>query len=153
VEGTRGLVLTYDDALIDAVFHSSSAGSATESSGQLWPRQLPYLVSVPDFDRDSPVREWRQPRMQPCLSRAFPELESVSAIEVLSTTATGRVRQARVVGATGVLLLSGAELRSRLGLKSTWVRFALEPLPAAAMPWRPRRCQPLRCSACPPCRP
>jgi stage II sporulation protein D len=132
VEGTRGLVLTYDDALIDAVFHSSSAGSATESSGQLWPRQLPYLVSVPDFDRDSPVREWRQPLDAALLSRAFPELESVSAIEVLSTTATGRVRQARVVGATGVLLLSGAQLRSRLGLKSTWVRFALEPLPAAA---------------------
>ncbi|NDF63160.1 MAG: SpoIID/LytB domain-containing protein, partial [Synechococcaceae bacterium WBB_3_034] len=132
VEGTRGLVLTYDDALIDAVFHSSSAGSATESSGQLWPRQLPYLVSVPDFDRDSPVREWRQPLDAALLSRAFPELESVSALEVLSTTATGRVRQARVVGATGVLLLSGAQLRSRLGLKSTWVRFALEPLPAAA---------------------
>jgi stage II sporulation protein D len=131
VEGTRGLVLTYDDALIDAVFHSSSAGSATESSGQLWPRQLPYLVSVPDFDRDSPVREWRQPLDAALLSRAFPELESVTAIEVLSTTATGRVRQARVVGPTGALLLSGAQLRSRLGLKSTWVRFALLPIPAA----------------------
>jgi stage II sporulation protein D len=131
VEGTRGLVLTYDDALIDAVFHSSSAGSATESSGQLWPRQLPYLVSVPDFDRDSPVREWRLPLDAALLTRAFPELESVTAIEVLSTTATGRVRQARVVGSTGALLLSGAQLRSRLGLKSTWVRFALLPIPAA----------------------
>ncbi|MFM8544827.1 MAG: SpoIID/LytB domain-containing protein [Vulcanococcus sp.] len=128
VEGTRGLVLTYDDALIDAVFHSSSGGSATESSGQLWPRQLPYLVSVPDFDRDSPVREWRQPLDAPLLGRAFPELGAVTAIEVLSTTATGRVRQARVVGPSGQLLLSGAQLRSRLGLKSTWVRFELVPL-------------------------
>jgi stage II sporulation protein D len=127
VEGTRGLVLTYDDALIDAVFHSSSGGSATESSGQLWPRQLPYLVSVPDFDRDSPVREWRQPLDAPLLGRAFPELGAVTAIEVLSTTATGRVRQARVVGPSGQLLLSGAQLRSRLGLKSTWVRFELVP--------------------------
>ena len=128
VEGTRGLVLTYDDALIDAVFHSSSGGSATESSGQLWSRQLPYLVSVPDFDRDSPVREWRQPLDAPLLGRAFPELGAVTAIEVLSTTATGRVRQARVVGPSGQLLLSGAQLRSRLGLKSTWVRFELVPL-------------------------
>jgi stage II sporulation protein D len=134
VEGTRGLVLTYDDALIDAVFHSSSAGSATESSGQLWPRQLPYLVSVPDFDRDSPVREWRQPLDPALLSRAFPELESVTAIEVLATTATGRVRQARVVGPAGELLLSGAQLRSRLGLKSTWVRFALVPIAASPSP-------------------
>jgi stage II sporulation protein D len=46
---------------------------------------------------------------------------------VLSTTATGRVRQARVVGPSGQLLLSGAQLRSRLGLKSTWVRFELVP--------------------------
>jgi stage II sporulation protein D len=88
-------------------------------------------VSVPDFDRDSPVREWRQPLDAALLSRAFPELESVTAIEVLSTTATGRVRQARVVGPTGALLLSGAQLRSRLGLKSTWVRFVLVPIPAA----------------------
>ena len=144
VEGTRGLVLTYDDALIDAVFHSSSAGSATESSGQLWPRQLPYLVSVPDFDRESPVREWRQPLDAALLGRAFPELEAVTAIEVVSTTATGRVRQARVLGPSGQLLLSGAQLRSRLGLKSTWVRFELAPMaappaesPLAAVPLSP----------------
>ena len=144
VEGTRGLVLTYDDALIDAVFHSSSAGSATESSGQLWPRQLPYLVSVPDFDRESPVREWRQPLDAARLGRAFPELEAVTAIEVVSTTATGRVRQARVLGPSGQLLLSGAQLRSRLGLKSTWVRFELAPIaappaesPLAAVPLSP----------------
>jgi len=85
-------------------------------------------VSVPDFDRDSPVREWRQPLDAPLLGRAFPELGAVTAIEVLSTTATGRVRQARVVGPSGQLLLSGAQLRSRLGLKSTWVRFELVPL-------------------------
>ncbi|MFM8968570.1 MAG: sporulation protein, partial [Vulcanococcus sp.] len=71
----------------------------------------------------------------------------VTAIEVLSTTATGRVRQARVVGPSGQLLLSGAQLRSRLGLKSTWVRFELmplvqpelspSPLPAALLPTAP----------------
>ena len=126
------------------MFHSSSAGSATESSGQLWPRQLPYLVSVPDFDRESPVREWRQPLDAARLGRAFPELEAVTAIEVVSTTATGRVRQARVLGPSGQLLLSGAQLRSRLGLKSTWVRFELAPMaappaesPLAAVPLSP----------------
>ncbi|MEY4431269.1 MAG: hypothetical protein RLZZ533_1205 [Cyanobacteriota bacterium] len=150
VEGTRGLVLTYDDALIDAVFHSSSGGSATESSGQLWSRQLPYLVSVPDFDRDSPVREWRQPLDAPLLGRAFPELGAVTAIEVLSTTATGRVRQARVVGPGGQLLLSGAQLRSRLGLKSTWVRFELVPLAQPPVAQTPQeQPQPLQASPAP----
>ena len=133
VQGTRGLVLTYNNALIDAVFHSSSGGS-TESSGDLWPRQLPYLVSVPDFDDTSPVRDWRQPLDQARLRQAFPELGGALGIEVISTTPTGRIRQARVVGPAGQLALSGAQLRSRLGLKSTWVRFELAPTAATALP-------------------
>ncbi|MEN9860187.1 MAG: hypothetical protein RLZZ515_669 [Cyanobacteriota bacterium] len=130
VQATRGLVLTYNNALIDAVFHSSSGGS-TESSGDLWPRQLPYLVSVPDFDQASPVRDWRQPLDRARLQQAFPELGGALGIDVLSTTPTGRVRQARVVGPSGQLSLTGAQLRSRLGLKSTWVRFELAPTATA----------------------
>jgi stage II sporulation protein D len=44
------------------------------------------------------------------------------------------VRQARVVGPTGQLSLTGAQLRSRLGLKSTWVRFELVPTASSAGP-------------------
>jgi len=137
VAATRGLVLTYGSGLIEAVFHSSSGGN-TESSGDLWRQQLPYLVSVPDFDQESPVAQWRQPLPADLLARAFAEIGGVRSIEVVATTPTGRIRQARVVGPSGQLLLSGAALRSRLGLKSTWVRFELElPAPAeavAAMP-------------------
>jgi stage II sporulation protein D len=133
VQATRGLVLTYNNALIDAVFHSSSGGS-TESSGDLWPRQLPYLVSVPDFDQASPVRDWRLPLDRSRLQRAFPELGGALGIDVVSTTPTGRVRQARVVGPSGQLSLTGAQLRSRLGLKSTWVRFELVPTADATAP-------------------
>ncbi|MEY2645932.1 MAG: hypothetical protein RLZZ611_2581 [Cyanobacteriota bacterium] len=128
VEATRGLVITYGRNLIDAVFHSSSGGS-TESSGDLWPQQLPYLVSVPDFDQDSPVHQWRQPLDPALLTRAFAEIGGLRGIEVLATTPSGRVRQVRVVGPAGQLVLSGANLRSRLGLRSTWVRFELD-LPA-----------------------
>ncbi len=127
VADTRGLVLTYGDSLIDAVFHSS-AGGVTESSGDLWPRQLPYLVSVPDFDQSSPVREWRQPLDPALLRQAFAEIGGVAAIQVLATTSSGRVRQARVLGPAGQLLLTGPQLRSRLGLRSTFVRFELQPL-------------------------
>lgn len=128
VAATTGKVLMQNGKLILAAFHSSSGGS-TESSGDLWPRQMPYLVSVPDFDHESPVRAWRQPLDPAVLSRAFAEIGGARQIEVLSTTPTGRVRQARVTGANGVLVLSGAQLRSRLGLKSTWVRFELEQQP------------------------
>ncbi len=125
VAGTRGLVLTYGDGLIEAVFHSSGGG-LTENSGELWAQQLPYLVSVADFDTESPVRDWRLPLSDELVRKAFPEIGSLERIEVLSTSSSGRVRQARVVGSAGAVLLTGAELRSRLGLKSTLVQFARE---------------------------
>ncbi|MEB3165586.1 MAG: SpoIID/LytB domain-containing protein [Cyanobacteriota bacterium] len=122
VAATRGQVLTYGDALIDAVFHSSSGG-ATENSGELWSRQLPYLVSVPDFDDRSPVRQWQR-RFEPDqLRQAFPETGGVQGIEVLAKSSTGRIRRARIVGPSGALEVSGGELRQRLGLRSTLADF------------------------------
>jgi len=124
VATTRGEVLMYGGSLVNAVFHSSSGGS-TENSGDLWIQQLPYLVSVPDVDQDSPVSRWQQ-RLEPlALTRAFGEIGGANRIEILSTTSSGRVRQARVIGPTGTLVITGAELRSRLGLRSTLVRFEL----------------------------
>ena len=128
--------LLHGNALINAVFHSSSGG-ATENSGDLWRQQLPYLVSVPDFDDTSPVSHW-QLRLEPeQLRKAFPETGGVNRIEVVSTTGSGRVRQARVSGPAGSLLVSGADLRSRLGLRSTLVRFEMLQPEIAALPVMP----------------
>jgi stage II sporulation protein D len=124
VASTRGEVLMYGGSLVNAVFHSSSGGS-TENSGDLWSQQLPYLVSVPDVDQDSPVSRWQQ-RLEPfALTKAFGEIGGATRIEILATTSSGRVRQARVIGPGGTLVLTGPELRSRLGLRSTLVRFEL----------------------------
>jgi stage II sporulation protein D len=116
----------HGNSLINAVFHSSSGGS-TENSGDLWSKQLPYLVSVPDFADSSPVRQWQQSLPPDQLRRAFAEIGGVSRIDVLATTGTGRVRQARVIGPSGQLIVSGPELRNRLGLRSTFVRFEAAP--------------------------
>lgn len=124
VAQTNGQVLLYRGRLIDAVFHSCSGGS-TENSGEIWNRQLPYLTSVPDFDQVSPVRNWSKSFEPQELRRAFVEIDGVTAIEPLVTSTSGRIRQARVTGPGGQLVLSGAELRRRLGLRSTLVRFQL----------------------------
>ena len=131
---TRGQVLTFDGDLANAVFHSSAGGS-TENSGDIWSRQLPYLVSVPDFDTAGPVSQWQQ-RLDPELLRqAFQEIGGAVRIDVLATTGSGRIRQARVSGPAGTLVLTGPELRSRLGLRSTMVRFeTLAPELAAVVP-------------------
>ena len=123
VAATRGQVLLFDGGLLDAVFHSSSGGASTENSGEIWNQQLPYLVSVPDLDDLSPVQNWQQTLSPELLRKAVGEIGGALRIEVLTTSASGRIRQARVTGPAGTLLVSGTQLRSRLGLRSTLVRF------------------------------
>ena len=136
VASTRGQVLMFGPGLANTVFHSSAGGS-TENSGDLWSQQLPYLVSVPDFDQHSPVHAWEQ-RLEPeQLQKAFGEIGGAQRIDVLATTGSGRVRQARVTGPAGTLVLTGAQLRSRLGLKSTMVLFEVLAPELAALPALP----------------
>ncbi|MFM7313059.1 MAG: SpoIID/LytB domain-containing protein [Cyanobium sp.] len=128
VASTRGQVLMAQGRLIQAVFHSSSGGR-TEDSGQVWSRQLPYLVSVPGNDRDAPVNRWNL-RIEPDRLRAlFRETGGLRSIDILESSSSGRVKLARVIGPTGTLELSGTELRQRLGLRSTLVTFALQAVP------------------------
>ena len=138
VASTRALVLVHGGRLIDAVFHSSSGG-VTEASGMVWRRQHPYLVSVPDHDQHSPVHRWEQWFEPSGLRQRLPETGGLQAVEVLSRSGSGRVRQARLRGPRGSLVLSGAELRKRLGLKSTLVSFEMVTggqRPPAAFPVR-----------------
>lgn len=126
VTSTDGKVLLHGQKLINAVFHSCSGG-ATENSGDLWSRQLPYLVSVPDLDSASPVRRWEKAVGPADLRQSFREIGGAVAIEPLQTSQTGRLRRARVIGPSGELVLTGSELRQRLGLRSTLVQFSFEP--------------------------
>lgn len=124
VATTRSLVLVHGGRLINAVFHSSSGG-ATEPSGEVWRTQLPYLVSVADHDDHSPVHRWNQRFDALELRRRFQETGGVDQLSVLATSSTGRVRSARIQGPRGSLVLTGRELRQRLGLKSTMVQFSM----------------------------
>jgi SpoIID/LytB domain protein len=50
VDGTRGLVATYDGGLIETLY-SSTSGGWTANSGDVFLNQLPYLLGVPDHER------------------------------------------------------------------------------------------------------
>jgi stage II sporulation protein D len=82
---------------------------------------------VPDFDHNSPVHRWELSFDPQQLRQAFRETGGLQRLDVLQASSTGRVRRARVIGPAGALVLSGAELRQRLGLRSTLVSFRLEP--------------------------
>ena len=124
VESTRSLVLIYKDKLINAVFHSSSGGM-TENSQDVWEDQYPYLSSVKDFDKNNPKLRWQKRFSNEELQNIFPRIGGIKQIEILNITNTGRVKNVKIQGDYGIDQISGVDIRKRMNLKSTLVRFKL----------------------------
>jgi len=122
VNSTRSLVLTYKNKLINALFHSSSAGM-TENSEDVWQNEYPYLSSVKDFDKNNPKLFWQKEFTNDHLQKLFPRIGGIKQIEILSITDTGRVKNIKIHGDFGYYQISGVDIRNKLGLQSTLARF------------------------------
>ena len=125
VKQTAGQVVKYGGKPVRAYFFSSSGGR-TENSEHVWSAALPYLRSVRDpYDKVSPYFRWRvrftNAEMRARLGAYFSG--KLRRIKVLATGGSPRIVRARIVGSRGSSVVSGATLRSALGLRSTWVRF------------------------------
>ncbi|MDC3045094.1 SpoIID/LytB domain-containing protein [Prochlorococcus sp. AH-736-B04] len=122
VKSTRSLVLTYNNKLINALFHSSSGGM-TENSQDVWKNKYPYLSSVKDFDKNNPKFKWQKKFSSNELIKLFPKIGGLKNIEILDITSTGRVKNVKLSGDYGSDQMSGVDLRKRLSLNSNFVRF------------------------------
>ena len=122
VNSTRSLVLTYKNKLINSLFHSSSAGM-TENSQDVWKNKYPYLSSVKDFDKNNPKLRWNKKFSKSQLQKIFPRVGGIKQIKILNVTSTGRVKNVKIYGEFGTDQLSGVDIRKRMNLKSTLVRF------------------------------
>ena len=122
VRSTRSLVLTYENKLINALFHSSSGGM-TENSQDVWKNKYPYLSSVKDFDNNNPKFRWQKKITSNELINLFPKIGGLKNIEILDITSTGRVKNVKLIGDYGSHQMSGVDLRKKLGLNSNFVRF------------------------------
>ncbi len=122
VRSTRSLVLTYKNKLINALFHSSSGGM-TENSQDVWKSEYPYLSRVKDFDSNNPKLSWQKKFTHEKLEELFPKIGGLNKIEILSITETGRVKNLKIYGAYGSDTISGTDIRKKLNLKSSLVRF------------------------------
>lgn len=120
VNATAGQVLTYSGQIIEAVFHSS-AGGCTENVEDVWVQKLPYLRSVKnDYDRGAPVYEWTKSLSRSEISSLIAGVGNVMSFEIeKQTPVCERVVSMKVIGDAGTRTLSGDDLRSALGLKST----------------------------------
>ena len=118
VAATAGQVLISNGQIIEAVFHSS-AGNCTENVEDVWVQALPYLRSVPDFDETSPVARWSGTFTREQLSARISGVGEVLSLEPERKSGCGRIQSMRVTGTKGSRSMTGDQLQSALGLKST----------------------------------
>src|SRR4028118_93048 len=118
VDATAGQVMTYGGKVILAVFHSSSGGH-TENVEEIWSDNLPYLRGVADYDMGAPVYEWTKNFSRSELSRKISGVGNVISMTPERTTPQGRIITMSVQGDRATRRISGNDLRSALGLRST----------------------------------
>lgn len=127
VDDTKGLVITYNGEIIDALYHSTSGGH-TEDSVEAWGNYLPYLIGVEDdFSKGTPNSDWsftiKSSELNNRLKNSGIHIGDVIDMEVVGTTPKGRVSNLKVIGTYGEKILNKSQIRQVLGndqLKSTW---------------------------------
>lgn len=114
VEATRGLVLTYGGALIEATYFSSSGGR-TEAAVAVWGSDVPYLQSVESPGEEN-TAHYREETV--ISTEVFLEKLGLSGPLTLGTvtyTEGGGVDSLVLCGKT----FRGTQVRTLLGLRST----------------------------------
>lgn len=110
-------VLTYEGEVCNAMFHASS-GDMTEAAASLWECDLPYLAAVASMEQtDRSCVTLRAAELKSRLSGLGIAFSGDASLWIGTTEHSigGRVASLQICGST----LSGATLRSRLGLRST----------------------------------
>ena len=137
VDATHPLVAMYDGAVAATYFSSSSGGrTAAVEEGFSGATPVPYLVSVEDaHDSVSPYHDWTVELTDAAAERKLGDWVAgdLEEIEVTARSPSGRARTVHITGTEGERDVTGFELRSRLGLRSTWFEIS-RPGPGAAPP-------------------
>ena len=128
VEATRREAVEYRGKVAVTYYFSTSGGQTEDARfGFSGGTAVPYLKSVKDpFDDISPVHTWTMRFSDEEMERELDGLFSgkLRKVDVVKTGRSPRIVRARVVGSRGSSGVSGDTLRARLGLRSTWARFA-----------------------------
>jgi stage II sporulation protein D len=134
VDATAGKVLLYGGQVAKTYFFSTSGGR-TASAEDVWGEAVPYLVSVPDpYDSISPYHNWGPFAYTGTkLARALKVKGTVTDLQSQVNT-SGRVKSLTVVTTKGTITVAGADLRRRLGVRSTWFTVGVLSLTAPSAP-------------------
>jgi SpoIID/LytB domain protein len=126
VDATKGELVLYNGKVADTLFFSTSGGrtaSALESTGIA----VPYLIPVSDpYDTLSPYHDWGPVVLDAAKVAKALKLSAPLADMQLATGPSGRVRSVTVVSDDdSQVTLTGNQVRTALGLRSTWFSPAL----------------------------
>jgi stage II sporulation protein D len=121
VDSTLGQIMTYNNQVILAAFHSSSGGY-TENVEDVWTSPLPYLRGVVDYDQKSPVFEWQQVIPVSKIQSLVAGVGKITGFQPAEMTPRGRVVTMKVTGDRGSATVSGNDIRKTLELRSTLFR-------------------------------
>lgn len=115
VEETKGMYLTYNGEIIDAVYHSTSNG-VTEDAKNVWGNSVPYLVSVASpYDSTSSTFTSEKTISYEELSNKLGFIVTLdTSFEIQSKTEGNRVLDIQI----GTQVYNGVTLRNLLGLRS-----------------------------------
>jgi stage II sporulation protein D len=135
VQATAGKVVLFHGKVATTYF-SSSSGGETATGVDRKGRPLPYLAPVSDpYDTLSPYHDWGPVLVS---ANAAGKALGLNAplMELQPTTTSGHVTSATAVGPSGTVTLTGTQVQTDLGLRSTWFDVAWLSLtpPAAPVP-------------------
>ena len=125
VNSTLGQIMTYNNRVILAAFHSSSGGH-TENVEDVWTSPLPYLRAVVDYDHTAPVFEWQQVFPVSKIKTLVAGIGNIRGLQPVKMTPRGRIVTMKVTGDRGSTNLSGKEIRTALKLRSTLFRMSTD---------------------------
>src|SRR5438445_124409 len=134
VHATAGKVVLYQ-GLVAKTFFFSTSGGRTASAEDVWGEAVPYLVSVPDpYDSISPYHNWGPFAYSGAKLAHILKLKGRVTDLQAELNSSGRIKNLTVVGTKGTVAIPGAELRQRLGVRSTWFTVGVLSLSAPATP-------------------
>lgn len=123
VDDTKGMIITYNEEPISAVFHSTSSGK-TENSEDVWGGNVPYLKSVVSEGEELSPRytstvEISAADFQNKLKQKKPDIafsqEREKWVEGIENAESGGVKIIKIGGQ----IFKGTEIRELFGLRST----------------------------------
>jgi stage II sporulation protein D len=135
VVATAGEVITFGGTPISANFFSTSGGATATKAEEWGPPAVPYLVSVDDpFDTISPHHAWGPLDAEVDCAGTSPDCRFTAAqakaalglakrpvdLRVTARNGSGRVATLAATDSTGTTAFTGADSRTKLGLRSTW---------------------------------